>query len=51
MSIEDQIHKKIYDYKHGKIFFPANFSKIGSIDAPFKLLTFVQDFKMTNTIK
>lgn len=33
MSIEDQIHKKINDNKHGKIFFPANFSKIGSIDA------------------
>jgi hypothetical protein len=33
MSIEDQIHKKINDNKHGKIFFPTNFSKIGSIDA------------------
>jgi len=33
MSIEDQILKKINDNKRGKIFFPANFSKIGSIDA------------------
>jgi hypothetical protein len=33
MSIEDQILKKIRDNKRGKIFFPANFSKIGSIDA------------------
>ncbi len=33
MSIEDQILKKIKDNKRGKIFFPANFSEIGSEDA------------------
>jgi hypothetical protein len=33
MSIEDQILKKIRDNKRGKIFSPANFSKIGSSDA------------------
>ena len=33
MSIEAQILKKIKDNKRGKIFFPANFSKIGSEDA------------------
>jgi len=30
MSIEDQILKKIKGNKRGKIFFPANFSKLGS---------------------
>ena len=33
MSIEAQILKKIKDNKRGKIFFPADFSKIGSEDA------------------
>ena len=33
MSIESQILKKIRDNKRGKIFFPINFSKIGSADA------------------
>lgn len=33
MSIEDQIYNKIVKNKRGKIFFPATFSKIGSIDA------------------
>jgi hypothetical protein len=33
MSIEDQVLKKIRDNKRGKLFFPANFSKIGSSDA------------------
>ncbi|KPL09559.1 MAG: hypothetical protein AMS26_22740 [Bacteroides sp. SM23_62] len=33
MSIEDQVFKKIKNYKRGKIFFPANFSKLGSEDA------------------
>lgn len=33
MSIEDQILKKIRDNKRGKIYFPANFSKIGGSNA------------------
>ena len=33
MSIEDQVFKKIKNYRRGKIFFPANFSKLGSEDA------------------
>lgn len=33
MSIEDQAFKKIKDNKRGKIFFPANFSNLGSEDA------------------
>jgi hypothetical protein len=33
MSIEDQIYNKIAQNKRGKIFFPAIFSKIGSIDS------------------
>lgn len=33
MSVEDQILKKIRDNKRGKIYFPANFSKIGGSNA------------------
>lgn len=33
MSVESQVLKKLKDNKHGKLFFPANFSKIGSADA------------------
>lgn len=43
MSIEYKIHNKIIQNKRGKIYFPTNFSKIGSIDAVHQGLGRLED--------
>jgi hypothetical protein len=42
-SIENQINKSILNYKHGKIFFPANFSKFGTSTAIRQALNRLED--------
>lgn len=43
MSVVDQIDKKIRDNKRGKIFFPGNFSKIGSPDSVHQALSRLEE--------
>lgn len=42
-SIEKQIKKSILNYKHGKIFFPTNFSKFGTSAAIRQALNRLED--------
>jgi len=42
-SIEKQIKKSILNYKHGKIFFPTNFSKFGTSTAIRQALNRLED--------
>lgn len=39
-SIEKQIKKSILNYKHGKIFFPTNFSKFQETHKFIELVTY-----------
>lgn len=42
-NVEEQILKKVKDYKRGKIFFPDNFHKFGSEDAVHKALSRLEE--------
>ncbi len=42
-SIENQIKKLILNYKYGKIFFPANFTKFGTSTVIRKALNRLED--------
>ena len=42
-SIEKQIKKSILNYKHGKIFFPTNFTKFGTSTAIRQALNRLED--------